>query len=551
MPRNHVALLAACWLALAAGPALAAEPDAAAEDEQALRLARLGTDGRSLLEFFRKRAATDASRARAADLVRRLGDDDFTAREKASAELVALGRAALPALKRAAADPDAEVARRAAECLRLIENDAGPALAAAAARLVARRKPEGAAEALLAYLPSADGEVASEEVRAALAAVAVRGGKAEAAVVQALADADSVRRAAAAEALCRAGAKDQGPAVRRLLADRDAGVRLQAALGLAGMQDRDAVAALIDLLAVLPPEQAWLAEEALGRLAGGAAPAVPLGTDAAGRKRCRDAWDAWWKKDGARADLARLTEGDRPLGYTLVVVQTDNGAGRVMEVDAGGRVRWQVGGLQYPLDAHVIGGDRVLIAEGGRVTERNFKGEVLWEKAAGSPFAAQRLPNGHTFIAANNTLTEVDRGGKEVVAHPLPRPESVMAVQKLRDGQIGYVTNDGTCVRLDASGKEVRRWPVGQVLTRGGLDLLPDGGAVVAQVYANKVVEYNRDGKAVWEAAVEHPTSVVRLRNGHTLVAAWNTGQVVELDRAGKAVWQYKVQGEMSRARRR
>jgi WD40 repeat protein len=58
-------------------------------------------------------------------LIRRLGDDDFGAREEATARLAELGEAALPALKKAAKEsPNAEVKRRAVLLVARIEREA-------------------------------------------------------------------------------------------------------------------------------------------------------------------------------------------------------------------------------------------------------------------------------------------------------------------------------------------------------------------------------------------------------------------------------------------
>jgi hypothetical protein len=367
-------------------------------------------------------------------------------------------------------------------------------------------------------------------------------------VVTALSDKLPVRRGAAAEALCRAGAVDPLPQVRLLLKDDDATVRLRTALALAYRRERDAIPVLIALLRDLTPSQLWPAEDVLRALAGEQAPALPLGNDEAARLKCHDAWAAWWRDHGARADLARLDPQQRQLGYTLVVVQTDNGTGRVVEVGMDGKPRWQISGLSYPLDAQMLPGERVLIAEssGGRVTERNLKGEILWEKKIASPITCQRLPNGNTFITTYNQFLEVDRTGKEVSS----ASRSHRTALKLRDGHICCVA-DNSYLRLDAGGKEVKRFAVNGVNTVGALDVVPGGGVVIAEVFGNKVVEYNAGGKVVWQATVQAPTSVVRLRNGNTLVGAWNTGMVTELSPAGKVVWQCKIAGEFSRARRR
>ena len=50
----------------------------------------------------------------------------------------------------------------------------------------------------------------------------------------------------------------------------------------------------------------------------------------------------------------------RTRGHTLLVLQ---GTNSVAELGADGKVRWQVDGLQGPMDAEVLPGDRLLVAE--------------------------------------------------------------------------------------------------------------------------------------------------------------------------------------------
>src|SRR5581483_5467189 len=80
----------------------------------------------------------------------------------------------------------------------------------------ALRKPAGAAEVLLSYLPTAPDETVAREVRAALAAVAFRDGKPDQALLQAMKDKDSQRRTVAA-ALVGPGANPQEIPGQRLL----------------------------------------------------------------------------------------------------------------------------------------------------------------------------------------------------------------------------------------------------------------------------------------------------------------------------------------------
>src|SRR5262249_44682024 len=134
-----------------------------------------------------------------------------------------------------------------------------------------------------------------EEVKAALAAVAVRDGKPEPVLVQALEDPSALRRAAAAEALSQVPGEEIRDRLRKLLADPRPMVRLRVALALAGSgKDPKAVSTLIALLAELPPAQAKQAEDYLLGLAAEQAPKVNLGNDDASREKARDAWAAWW-----------------------------------------------------------------------------------------------------------------------------------------------------------------------------------------------------------------------------------------------------------------
>lgn len=496
------------------------------------------TEGPLLLDEFRKRTLTDADRARVLGLLKDLAKEPAREREQAAAALVEVGPKALPLLRKAMQDgtvPSTDVVLRCAELLR--RDGPGP-LPSTAARLLALRKPEGAAAVLLAFLPFAETDDMVEALQESLPDLALRDGTADPAFLKALADPLPARRIAAAEAL--AACAGQQEAVRKLFKDKDAEVRLRAALALAGGGDRESIPELIALLADAPADRAWMAEDYLSRLAGAKRPEAALGGDDAARKKARDAWATWWKDNGARVRLVRRDSVQRLLGYTLVLEQYNNftGSGRVLEFDANNKVRWEIGGLAMPLDVQVIG-DRVLIVEQNfnRITERDFKGVIKWTKQVFSPLAAQRLKNGNTFIARRNELSEIDRAGKEVLK--LPRgSDYLLAAGRLRDGTYAFVNNQNIYVRLDRTGKELKRFnvpfdPVGGQLQ---FTIVPNGNILVGQYSARKVIEVDREGKRVWEATVDWPSLATRLANGHTLVACSNHQKVVELDRAGKVV---------------
>jgi len=527
------------------------------EDEIARKIRRdawaawwQNVDGKSLLSAVRKRTLTNEDREKIRALLGKLGAEDFATREIASKELFALGRRSLPQLREVTKDKDAEVSRRAKQLIERIELEPAHHLPLAAVRLLAMRKPAGSVESLLAYLPYAEDENLTAEVEKSLTALALREGKLDPALVRGLADAQPLLRSIAAEALAKGGGEEGRSAVRSLLKDAVPEVRLRVALSLALVREREGVPVLIDLLTVLSMEQVSQVEDALYQLAGDTAPEVSLGTEAAEKKKCRDAWAAWWKVNALRVDLARLTA--RPwLGYTLLCDCSNN---RVFEVGRDGKQRWAIENVPFPVDAWVLPGNRVLIAEynGRRITERDFHGKVLWSKEglASQPVNVQRLRSGNTFIATDQQVLEVDRAGKEV--YSINPPGGVTAAYRTRGGAIVVLAQNGQCVLMDTTGKQLKSFPSNRNAGwTSGIDLLQNGRILITQPDRNKVSEYDREGKMILEVDAPAATTATGLPNGHVLVASHGAQRAFEVDRSGKVVWEYKATGNIFRARRR
>src|SRR5262249_48747843 len=158
---------------------------------------------------------------------------------------------------------------------------------------------------------------------------------------------------------------------------------------LARLGERQALPVLIERLRQLSVEDASPVAELLERLAGTSAPVVSMGEDDASRARFQAAWADWWSAHGKSADLKRLAEPVPALGFTLVLL-LDMGEAR--EVDRDNHVRWQIDGLNFPLDIQYLPGGRVLVAEhdGNTVTERDLQGNVIWEKKVDQPLMAER-----------------------------------------------------------------------------------------------------------------------------------------------------------------
>ncbi|MGH7169777.1 MAG: PQQ-binding-like beta-propeller repeat protein [Gemmataceae bacterium] len=554
-PRVSICLVAVCWIVSCS---LAFASDDSAADEQFLHAAGIATNDRSLLDFFRHQTADASTSQRLRQLIEQLGSDSFLVREKASDDLTALGAAALPLLRQSIrTTADLEVRRRARDCAQQIESRWTATLATASARLLALRKPAGTAETLLAFLPGPYDEWVNEEIQNTLVAVARLDRESNAPFLRSLTSPVPAQRTAAALALCRSGAvgpasrrSESWQAVRKLLQDREASVRLSVARELVIVGDRQAVPVLIDLLAQLPAERAEQAEELLYRLAGPQAPQAPLGLDAVARKKCRDAWQVWWRAHGEHVEMAAIKDRERQLGYTLLVLLNDN---RVVEWDRDGKPRWQINGLASPLDAEVLPGRRVLIAEhdSKRVTERTLTGAILWEKKLSEPpIHVHRLVDGSTFIATRKQVLEVDRSGQRAIVRYRSAGDSIITARRFRDGRVGCIAK-GSYIELSAAGEELRRFaaPPG-VCTTNALSLLPNGHLLITAYGGGTVQEYDRAGKVVWEIKMGRPLCAVRLPGGHTLVSSQDM-VLVEFDRAGKEVARRGASGHPCQIRRR
>ena len=505
----------------------------------------------TLLGVLKQRVLADVDRDQIQTLINQLGDDAFDVREQAVKKIVERGPMAVPLLRQALNSRDAEIQRRSEECLMVLVKGKQNNSPSNAIRLLALLKPAGTGEMFLGFLPFAESETTAAEVEELLSAVALREGQVDPGVLHALDDKSVVRRMAAGVAICRAtGRADKS--VLKLLKDPDPLVRYRLGVVLARLKERAAIPVLIEAMAEVSVSRSFEAEEILQALAGDRVVSEESGIDEASRRKRRTAWQTWWQANGAGADLDRIGRPLPMVGYTLLVQMDANvNTGRVVELGPDGKQRWQILGLSFPIDAQVLSGNRVLIAEfhGMRVTERDIQGRILWQRPVTMPLNCRRLPNGNTFIVSRNLIFEVNPQGKDVYSFTRSGHD-ILAGCKMRDGQIVLLTASGIVVRLDARGVEVGSFSVGQG-SLGGIDPIGSGRVLVALYSMNKVVEYDLDGKAIWEAKVSMPTTATRLPNGNTLVVSQQTQLLTELDRQGKVVLETKLDTRPFRARRR
>jgi len=161
---------------------------------------------------------------------------------------------------------------------------------------------------------------------------------------------------------------------------------------------------------------------------------------------------------GGVFDIARLDNGNTLIAYTH--------RGHVTEINAKGKVVWQMTGLKSPISAQRLRNGNTLIAEhaGGRVIEVDRKRKIVWQKTGlKSPCDAVMLPNGNVLIGeyAGKRVLEVDRKGK--ILWQRACPASVSGVCRLPDGTIAITNKTEGAIVLGRNGKKIR-----QILAHNG-----------------------------------------------------------------------------------
>jgi hypothetical protein len=499
----------------------------------------IATTGPALLELVKKRTPTPDVARKLDALIKQLDDDEQDVREKAMQALSEMGPLARGKLAEAIKSGDAEVKRRARWALEKIGTAADDAvLLPAVARVLAARKPEGALEALLAFLPHVDNVEAAEEVAGALSGLAKdKDGKPAAPLLKALSSPSWSLRAAAGRALAPvAAARDE---VLKLLKDESPAVRRRVALALLDLRDRASLATLVALTGSDSEEDAAAAEDALLGLAGEKAPDPAPSGDPKAREKARAAWEGWLKGDGAKLDLAKADLHSTGRGMTLMgVLPVGKAVAQIIGYDAAGNKKFSFETVRNPSHASMSRRDRVIVSEWNtnRVMEVDLKGKIHATINVGQPLCAYRLRNGNLFVAGRSGLFVYGRDNKQVQA--IPRPTQVATAYMFDDGTISLITTNGVFVRLDKDGKEKSSTNIGGFFSLFGLKahFNADGSFVVPDYQRSTVKAYDATGKLKWEASVVRPSSVTQLPGGGYLVTQRLGNQVVELDKDGKLV---------------
>ena len=519
--------------------------DNTTEDEKTLSDAGLKSDGTSLIQFLSRRSEDKIDPAQIKALITKLGDDNFTIREQASASLNAIGIAALADLKTASSNPDVEISRRSKDCIQKIEDGSRKLVVSATIRLLGKKKPEGALQALINYSQYSEIDQTWEDLVQALASTGSNNGTPSKSLIDSIQVKNPVVKTACAEALANISPELFKKEALHLLDATEPRVRYKSALSFAKLGDKRSIDPLVKSIGSVSQWESSLLDHLLRKLFPSAN--IPKGVN---QLELQKEWEKASKDTSKIIEIA-LANNARNFGKTLVVLLD---AGKVLMLDSNNNTLWKIDNLQFPLDAQILPEDRVLVAEhqGNKVTERNKNGEILWEKKIEGPLAAQKLEDGTIFIATKSNVVVLDAKGKEISEFTPPNNEPIMKANIANNGDLclvlGTLQGNAKFIRLDKNKKQTTSYDIDVRTSGGKVDILPNGNSLITEVYGNRVTEFNNEGKEVWNFECEQPVAAVRLPNGNTLITSMTQMKALEIDPKGKEIWSYKSNTRVTRA---
>jgi outer membrane protein assembly factor BamB/tetratricopeptide (TPR) repeat protein len=312
-----------------------------------------------------------------------------------------------------------------------------------------------------------------------------------------------VERALAATVLARlpAAGKD---AVQTLTADRSDVVRLAAVRGTLWLGEKQHLPAVAALLA---SDDESVRSAAFATLRSVTRAALPFDAAAAAEVRgtqC-EAWKTWMETELPKAELALPLHDDGLRGITLIVNAARN---QLVELDDTGRVIRRI-------------------------------------QTAPGMTAAFAFPDGRKVaMYGGHTLIQfLDDSGKAIARHQ-PGDEDLRWVHVGNDGTAVAAGMTGTVYEIDASSLRVlwksdgsRPFAIRRLETGSTLIALLD-----ARHRGGKIIEIDRQGKTVWEAAVPfRPTQIDPSADGSTWVLEHNSNRIHEIGADGRERSVYDV----------
>ena len=418
--------------------------------------------------------------------------------------------------------------------LLLQSNQVTPALI----RLITLVRPANAIEIILAYIPSCNDDNIQDLLGECLGLYLNDQNTPPPALIAASTSSIEEIRTFAGRVLAQSPNEIAQKTCTTLLSDSSVRVRFEVARESIKNQNKSAIPVLIELMTKVPAEKAEAIDQTLRAIAKDKSPESKNDSkvDAA-------AWNTWWQKEGTQLVLTPGLKNQEALKNFLVVesFNQEKKSGRVFLVTPSGKTLWEITNLSNPTDALLLPNNKILITEQGanRITERDTKGNISWEKSATNPFLSQRLSNGNIFIASRNKIVEVGRNGNEIFSFSYPN-ETILAACKTRTNEYALLSYNGVFLKLDSKGNEVSksRIPFPTNFGINGGAITQNDRVLVSIPTLNKIMEFNFSGQSTWESTITMPGIPTKLPNGNVVAPSLNGSKIVEIQMDGKIIYE-------------
>ncbi len=205
------------------------------------------------------------------------------------------------------------------------------------------------------------------------------------------------------------------------------------------------------------------------------------------------------------------------------------------------------GPAQHPMLYIGEGYNRMLLAKDGK---------VIWGYSTGGGWEYDDiwlLSNGNILFSRMQYAAEVTPQKKIVWRLDAEKGAEIHTLQPIGLDKVFLVQN-GTPPKLMIINKKTGAAEVSHVLAApnggkpGGVHgqfrrarVTADGTYLLSWLSFNKVVEYDKDFKAIWSYDIKSPWAAVRLHNGNTLITDERDELTREVNPKGETVWEFKL----------
>jgi hypothetical protein len=180
------------------------------------------------------------------------------------------------------------------------------------------------------------------------------------------------------------------------------------------------------------------------------------------------------------------------------------------------------------------------------------EGKVIWTYSTGKGWEyddAWLMSNGNILFSRMGWAAEVTPQKKIVWRLDAPPGTEIHTVQPIGLDKVLLMEN-GTPPKLMVINKKTGAVEVEKAMTVDNkgvhaqfrrLRMTAQGTYLVPFLQMDKVVEYDKDFKAIWSYAIKGPWAAIRLHNGNTLITSEREALTREVNAKGETVWELKL----------